>query len=519
MAALGACRAPPVGKPWKCETVSAGLAGSPDPAAIAGAKVIAGESVSLVVSANPHSVLSAIAQVTWEGPITAVSIASEKGSTPWFDVTGSAGAAAEPVLGLAAATSYSLVAVGRDTNGNVIGSSPVAFTTGALPGDLPTFVTSGAQNAETLTLLAPMSSASTGNSYLEIVNGFGFPVWYDLIPGSGALVGDFQQQPDGTFTYATNPPPDHQLPMGETAVYHQIDTLGNELRVWTALGPDGSGQISSDTRGKPLTVEATNLHEFRLQPDGDALFFGFTPQTMDLTSLGGTSHELVYGTVLERVGADGTVKFAWSSLEHLAPAGKPALSCVTGAEIGQGGTGNLDHANGIDVMSDGNYLVTLRNSSQVLKIDSKTGDVLWRLGGSCSDFTFENDPLGGVSWEHAARELPNGDILLFDNGVSDSPQISRAVEYSLDMKARTATLVWTTTPRSDLYTQALGYAQRLPNGNTLVDFGETHKVQEWDPTGTSVLWTLEVPTDLGGYRAHRLSSLYRYSPENACPAN
>jgi hypothetical protein len=441
-------------------------------------------------------------------------------STPWFDVSSSHSPATEPVLGLLAGTAYNMRAVGRDASGNTVTSAAVTFTTGTLPSDLPVFATNGTQGDVGYTLVAPMVSAATGNSYLEIVDGAGMPVWYYLIPEKQMLLGDFQQQPDGTFTYASAPPADHALPFGESAVFHQIDALGNDLRTWTALGPDGSGAIAADMNGKPLSVVSTNLHEIRLQPNGDALLFGFATQNMNLEMLGGQLNEQVYGSVLERVAPDGTVRFAWNSFEYLAPHGRSAQECMSAAEVGAGGDGNLDHANSIDVASDGNYLVSLRNFDSVVKIDSTTGAVIWRLGGACGDFTFVNDPQGGFSGQHGVRELPNGDILLFDNGVNQSRQQSRAVEYALDTTTSppTATLVWSTTPSTTLFTQALGFAQRLANGDTLVDYGEADMVEEWDPTGTKVVWTLTDPSVFGLYRAFRLTSLYRYSPSDICPA-
>src|SRR5216683_2974310 len=69
-------------------------------------------------------------------------------------------------------------------------------------------------------------------------------------------------------------------------------------------------------------------------------------------------------------------------------------------------------ANAIDVTEDGHYLVSMRHLSQVIKIDSQSGDIIWKLGGVDGDFAFEADPLGGFSLQHAIRELPNGNTLI-----------------------------------------------------------------------------------------------------------
>jgi hypothetical protein len=515
------------GKPWMCNIGSTSGAAAP-PASLAGSAsgtALPKSTMSLQVAANPNSVLSGVATISWTGPIQSISIRYSEGSpraiadrlgdlkavtgsTPWFDLSSSTSPVTEPVLGLKPQTEYTLEAVGLDSNGNPVGTSSANFKTGALPADLPAFATTGTQSGAGFTLLSQLAV-----NYLQIVSGDGSPVWYYPVPAVAPVNGSFQQQPDGTFTYSANPPGANPASPGMGGVFRQIDALGNDIRTWTGLGPDGSGQIAADTRGNPVTVVSANTHELRLLPDGDALLFGITTRTMDLTSVGGQPDGTVYSDVLERVGTDGEVKFAWNVLDY-----------VTQAD----GTGDLinsttldfDHANSIDVMPDGNYLVSLRNLSSVWKIDATTGDVLWRLGGARSDFAFVNDPLHGFGRQHDARALPNGNIILFDNDTDSGTNESRAAEYALDTTTSpwTATLVWSTSPGPGMFTPVMGGAQRMANGNTLVDYAQADTVMETDPTGTKTHWTLTVPgASRGIYRAYRLTSLYQYSPADACP--
>jgi hypothetical protein len=57
---------------------------------------------------------------------------------------------------------------------------------------------------------------------------------------------------------------------------------------------------------------------------------------------------------------------------------------------------------------------------------------MWRFGGKRNQFTYVNDPLGGPSYQHDIRVLPNGNITLMDNGNFHTPSLSRAVEYHFD---------------------------------------------------------------------------------------
>jgi hypothetical protein len=72
---------------------------------------------------------------------------------------------------------------------------------------------------------------------------------------------------------------------------------------------------------------------------------------------------------------------------------------------------------------------------------------------------------------------------LFDNGSLRSPPSSRAIEYRLDETARIAELVWEFRHDPPIFGFALGFAQRLANGNTLINYGTAQRVIEVDALG------------------------------------
>ena len=73
--------------------------------------------------------------------------------------------------------------------------------------------------------------------------------------------------------------------------------------------------------------------------------------------------------------------------------------------------------------------------------------------------------------QHDVRRLENGNIILFDNGVTHDPPISRVLEYELDENEKNANLVWEYIHPDSLLGLAMGSVQRLPNGNTLINWG------------------------------------------------
>ncbi len=192
----------------------------------------------------------------------------------------------------------------------------------------------------------------------------------------------------------------------------------------------------------------------------------------------------------------------WNTFEHLEVTEGGADIDLQAADL------NPWHGNAIDIDHDGHLLVSFRNSDQIVKVNAQTGEIIWRLGGKKSSFTFVNDPFNGFSHQHGIRRLANGNVILFDNGNLHSPPTSRAVEYHLDEPAKTATLVWEYRHEPSLYSFALGFAQRLSNGNTLICFGTAQRIIEVDPAGMKV-WDLKIDEpNRFVYRAFRIHSLY-----------
>jgi len=121
------------------------------------------------------------------------------------------------------------------------------------------------------------------------------------------------------------------------------------------------------------------------------------------------------------------------------------------------------------------------------------------------------DPLGGPSGQHCVRVLPNGHLLMYDNGLSHTPPHSRAVEYALDVPHRTATMVWEYEPSPAIFTAIVGSAERLRNGNTLVGFGDAGVLHEVASDGTVIAkGTFSLNGNAPYYRAWRIASLYQY---------
>src|SRR5262249_44295083 len=113
--------------------------------------------------------------------------------------------------------------------------------------------------------------------------------------------------------------------------------------------------------------------------------------------------------------------------------------------------------NSVYELPDGDILASYRPTSTVIRISRKTGKIIWKLGPPT------------VAGQHGPTLLENGNILIFDNGphrLDDSVPYSRVIEIN----PATNEIAWKyqDKPAWNFFSPRMGYAQRLPNGNTLI---------------------------------------------------
>jgi hypothetical protein len=209
----------------------------------------------------------------------------------------------------------------------------------------------------------------------------------------------------------------------------------------------------------------------------------------------------MWADYLVEMTTDGRIVWEWRAWEHL----DPRQDVITAV---QDTRQEWSHGNAVVELPDGNLMVSFRNISTVITIERRTGNIIWKLGAP---------PLSG---QHAPTPLPNGNLLIFDNGphrLDDTWPHSRVIEVD----PATKEIVWKyqETPVFYFYSPRISNAQRLPNGNTLIcegSFGRFFEVT----AGGDVVWEYVNPYFGGpaGAEVNTVFRVYRYSAEEIARA-
>jgi len=264
----------------------------------------------------------------------------------------------------------------------------------------------------------------------------------------------------------------------------------------------GEYVIFDDSYREIARVRAGNghrgdLHEFLITPQDTALLTAYEAVRMDLSSVGGREDGAVWGGVAQELDiATGKVLFEWHSLEHVGleeSYTKPSQFTPFGFDY--------FHINSIDVDHDDNLLISSRNTWTVYKVERKSGEVLWRLGGKKSSFEMDLDTR--FAYQHDARRQPDGTITIFDNGAI--PKVhdqSRGMVVELDEEQMSATLLREYTSPEKLLATSQGNVQVLPNANVFIGWGTEPFISEFSHDG-ELLFNARFPPDGESYRAFR----------------
>jgi hypothetical protein len=300
------------------------------------------------------------------------------------------------------------------------------------------------------------------------------------------------------------------LPAGQdaadfrTQIFHGKSDLtwwqGRTLMFGFGLGVD----VIADANYKTVAVvKAGNglqadEHEFTLTPQGSAYVLAYSPVQTSLSSAGGPASGLALDGVIQEIDIHtGLVMWEWHSLGHVdVSESYSKLPTVP--------TNPFDyfHINSLSTDSQGNILISARNTWALYQISPRTGGIVWRLGGKKSTFALG----AGVpfAYQHNAQWMGSNEISLFDDeGAPPVKPPSRGELIALNRKTKTATLagqfVRTSGPLS---TGSQGNLQALSGGGWMVGWGGLPNITEFTAQG-QIAYDAQLPPGENSYRIYR----------------
>ena len=330
--------------------------------------------------------------------------------------------------------------------------------------------------------------------------------------------------------------------------------------------------IDTATRVAPLT-SVTDPHDFRVLPDGNYVLITYEPAERDLSGLtfdleplfpensdiDPGQPQLIRDAAVQIVTPgepntpDGQAVFTWNSW------GIMPLEDCTQHRFARAEHHSYAHLNSLQ-MAGGLVIASMRGCSKVLAIDPDHAEdhkVDWRVGRSNltaeqweargvgpAPLTPVGDPAGEFCAQHAAQVLPNGNLLLFDNGAhclenpwtgefvsrTDDDYYSRAVEYALDFDNGEAVFVRDHSLHGarQYLGNSHGQAEPTTNGDWLISWGRPRrnapdeeipdeKVTQVDPDTGQEKFSLDFPEP--EFRAIPLHPVALFAPPEPLTAH
>jgi MFS family permease len=211
---------------------------------------------------------------------------------------------------------------------------------------------------------------------------------------------------------------------------------------------------------------------------------------MDLSKYGGAYNGALIDSAVQEYDLNtGKLVRNWDALDHI-PLNDSRATIPT-----NGFPWDAYHVNAIDLPGDGSFVVSMRDTWAVYKVNITTGKIEWTLGGPHSSFKL--GPNADFQWQHDVVTYPGSPLItMFDDhccqitggGTYVSPTgASRGLVLKLDQKTHTATFADEYSHGSNFDSDYMGSLEPLANGNELVGWGSSPFITEYSASGDMLL--------------------------------
>jgi Arylsulfotransferase (ASST) len=217
--------------------------------------------------------------------------------------------------------------------------------------------------------------------------------------------------------------------------------------------------------GEPVEVTVPDLaHDFVELADGTIVSLAYHEQ------------DEIEGNSLLEIRGDGTTAELWNTWDCYDPA----------VDLGDDPEQGWTHANALDRLDDGTYLVGLRNFGTITSVETDTRTCGWGFGGPNGTVALD----GGRFIHQHQFEWTGSEMLVFDNDSLVGNE-SRAVEYGFDGTQTSASFTREFRADPAEYSFIMGDVHRVDGTDTLVSWAVPRKIDRYDAAG-ELLWRLEV---------------------------
>jgi len=341
-------------------------------------------------------------------------------------------------------------------DGDYVGDA-IAIT-GSAPSDLPEFTLSVSKpSLMDASRFALTTTMSPSGAWIQIIDRLGRPVWYH--GGAGCFFGDAK----------------FDVARGEFVIHSQSAEGSSILRI----------DLTAPNERFLLPTKSIH-HAVAVLPDGAVAYI--SEEARPWTFADGTD-EVVFGDTVFELSADGSTRQLFSTWDWGEPQIYGMRDGIYGAAV------DWTHANALSYLPDTDtLLLSLRNPAVVLEIGRDDGVVVAEYGGTGDDWGFAADT-EPFSHQHGVVMTPAGTLLMMSTPVSQDGQLgsaSVAIEYALDEARHELVEVWRHGDESDIQTVAHGGVARLPQGNTLVNWGDPIVLIREVQLTSEAVWEVEV---------------------------
>ena len=420
-----------------------------------GGSAILGDDFVGEVAVAVHDEVNTILVVTWDQLLSSDEVFLEFGFEDGSVMTsraksGETGARRDVVLGVPGDTEVTIRIVNR--RGDIdYQSREYTGTTGAIPSGMPrpevlAYDSTSASPDRFLFGAVEDSDGGCDNQscfyhttfWLYIMDRQGRIVWYYADPASNATSSFQRVARDGEY-------------------------------IWIEKRPFGAG---SERGVLKMTLDWEYYEEIPVDGLSDCI---------DVTDDGSLLYDVTPSYELREMSRDGEIRDIWSCPEHFGN----RFNCYSN-------TVNWDPA------SD-TVMLSFPYSNTVVQIDRQTGDVVGQYGEAAGSYSFEPSPWA-FEFQHFANITPDG-TLLVSSHLPGNPETDEPVayqhafeEFTIDHENERLIQKWIYSEGPE-WAMYKGMAIRLPNGNTLANYGTGGVIREITPDKETAFHVkFDVPT-------------------------